>query len=111
MTEATGLLPLMAPDQWESDSDGSISASSEVKLVSFPEAGYSILDKPHPRGEIWIRGGNVSRGYYGPEGEKATSESWVEDERGWWLMTGDIGEFEFFQDSAHVATGGDTGRK
>ena len=111
MTETTGLLALMVPDQWESDSDGAIAASSEVKLVSFPEAGYSVLDKPHPRGEIWIRGRNVSRGYYGPEGEKETAESWIEDERGRWLMTGDIGEFEFFDSAPVVTTGGDTNRE
>lgn len=100
MTETTGLLALMVPDQWEADSDGAIAASSEVKLVSFPEAGYSVLDKPNPRGEIWIRGGNVSRGYFGPEGAQETAEAWTEDERGRWLMTGDIGEFEFLEDSS-----------
>ncbi|KAF8420406.1 long-chain fatty-acid-CoA ligase [Tirmania nivea] len=100
MTETTGLLALMVPDQWEADSDGAIAASSEVKLVSFPEAGYSVLDKPNPRGEIWILGGNVSRGYFGPEGEAETKEAWIEDERGRWLMTGDIGEFEFVDDQS-----------
>ncbi|KAF8465554.1 hypothetical protein BDZ91DRAFT_229827 [Kalaharituber pfeilii] len=112
MTECTGLLALMPPDQWHPDNDGSIAASAEVKLVSFPEAGYSVLDKPNPRGEIWIRGPNVSRGYYGPEGERDTAEAWHEDERGRWLMTGDIGEFEFVPGAKPVeGAGGDPGRE
>ena len=111
MTETTGLLALMVPDQWDPESDGALAASSEVKLVSYPEAGYSVLDQPNPRGEIWIRGGNVSRGYYGPEGAEETAENWVEDERGIWLKTGDIGEFAFVPGIEPIPTGGDPGRQ
>jgi long-chain acyl-CoA synthetase len=35
----------------------------EMKLVDCPEMGYTHND-PEPRGEIWIRGPNVSKGYY-----------------------------------------------
>ncbi|KAJ3756236.1 hypothetical protein EV360DRAFT_95803 [Lentinula raphanica] len=40
-------------------------------------------------GELWLRGGNVARGYWG--NEKATKEGFVDDERGEgrWLRTGD----------------------
>lgn len=40
-------------------------------------------------GELWLRGGNVARGYWG--NEKATREGFVDDERGEgkWLRTGD----------------------
>jgi long-chain acyl-CoA synthetase len=39
-------------------------ASVNIKLVDIPEMGYSHTDKEGPRGEIWIRGGCVSMGYY-----------------------------------------------
>ncbi|KAI5780295.1 long-chain-fatty-acid-CoA ligase 1 [Peziza echinospora] len=90
LTESTGMLSLMVPDQWDSFSDGCMGPAVEVKLVSYPEAGYSVHDKPNPRGEVWVRGSSVSRGYY--SGEEANA--WVEDERGVWFTTGDIGEFE-----------------
>lgn len=38
-------------------------SSVEIKLVDCPEMGYTHHD-PEPRGEIWIRGPNVSKGYY-----------------------------------------------
>ena len=43
---------------------GAPQSCSEIKLVDVPEMGYTSEDKPHPRGEIWIRGDHCFREYY-----------------------------------------------
>jgi long-chain acyl-CoA synthetase len=60
-------------------------ACCEVKLVSVPELDYNIKDNT---GEVWIRGYNVSKGYY--KDEEKTKEDF--DEEGW-FHTGDIGRW------------------
>ncbi|XP_019415614.1 PREDICTED: long chain acyl-CoA synthetase 9, chloroplastic-like [Lupinus angustifolius] len=66
--------------------------SSYVKLIDWPEGGYSVNDSPMPRGEIVIGGPNVTLGYF--KNEEKTRESYKVDERGTrWFYTGDIGRF------------------
>lgn len=70
----------------------------EMKLVDCPEMGYTHNDTD-PRGEIWIRGPNVSKGYYkNPEKTYAEprflvlimirKEEFTDDG---WFKTGDVG--------------------
>ncbi|XP_075521636.1 long chain acyl-CoA synthetase 8-like [Primulina tabacum] len=63
-----------------------------VKLVSWEEGGYTIVDKPMPRGEIVIGGHSVTAGYF--NNDSKTKEVYEVDERGMrWFYTGDIGRF------------------
>eukprot|EP01122_Echinamoeba_exundans_P005958 TRINITY_DN1615_c0_g1_i2.p1 TRINITY_DN1615_c0_g1~~TRINITY_DN1615_c0_g1_i2.p1 ORF type:complete len:702 (-),score=218.09 TRINITY_DN1615_c0_g1_i2:80-2185(-) len=58
---------------------------AEVKLVSCPELNYFAKDN---KGEVWIRGNNICKGYY--KDEEKTKEDFDADG---WFHTGDIGAF------------------
>jgi len=58
-------------------------ASTEFKLVDCPEMEYTHATNT---GEIWIRGPNVSKGYY--KNPQKTQEEFTDDG---WFKTGDIG--------------------
>ncbi|THH06751.1 hypothetical protein EW145_g3864 [Phellinidium pouzarii] len=81
---------------WPNDPDssgliGGPHPCNEVKLVDVPSLNYTSNDKPHPRGEICMRGGNCLKAYY--KDEKSTRET--VDEEGW-MHTGDVGEVDSF---------------
>ena len=54
-----------------------------------PLGGYTSLDKPYPRGEILIGGGNVAKGYY--KNPEKTKEEFLELNATRYFCTGDIG--------------------
>ncbi|KAF9390089.1 hypothetical protein CPB97_009986 [Podila verticillata] len=85
-TEGMATATITMADEYIPGHIGCPRAGCELKLVDVPEMNYRVTDQPYPRGEIWIRGDTVFKGYY--KDEKNTAETI--DAEGW-LATGDIG--------------------
>lgn len=64
--------------------------SSQIKLVDWLEGNYRCTDRPNPRGEIWISGENVTKGYY--KMPEKTDEDFRVVDGVRYFCTGDIGE-------------------
>jgi len=65
MTENCGTCTRCIPkDPTDGGSVGFMQPVNELKLVDVPSMGYTSEDKPHPRGEICMRGANCFSGYY-----------------------------------------------
>lgn len=68
---------------------GFIQPCNEARLMDVPEMGYTSNDKPNPRGELCLRGYNITPGYlHDPENTGKTIDS-----EGW-MHTGDVAEFD-----------------
>lgn len=85
-TEGMAMATITMPDEFVPGHIGCPRTCCELKLVDVPEMNYRSTDQPYPRGEIWIRGDSVIKGYY--KDEKNTRET-IDPEG--WLATGDIG--------------------
>ncbi|WWC88193.1 uncharacterized protein L201_003098 [Kwoniella dendrophila CBS 6074] len=66
---------------------GFLQTCNDLKLIDHAEMGYTHNDHPNPRGEICLKGYNITPGYL--HNPKATEESIDKDG---WFRTGDIGE-------------------
>ena len=64
---------------------GRLGQCVEACLVSLPDMEYSVDDKPHPRGELLLRGASVFQEYF--KNPEETSKALTEDG---WFRTGDV---------------------
>src|SRR5699024_1162562 len=58
---------------------GRLALCTEACLVSIPDMEYHVDDKPHPRGELLLRGPNVFKEYFNNPEETAkavTEDGW-----------------------------------
>ena len=49
--------------------DGRVSGDMEIRIEDVPSMGYYTTDKPHPRGELLVKKGNMMDGYFNNEEE------------------------------------------
>jgi len=85
LTETTGGACIQDLSKYATGVVGPPIPSCEIKLVDVPDMKYLVSDK-EPRGEILIRGNNVTLGYY--KNKKKTEEDFDKDG---WFHTGDVG--------------------
>merc|ERR1712002_178057 len=93
LTETAACATIMA---FEENSVGTVGPPTQginIRLENWEEGNYRVTDKPRPRGEVLIGGGNISAGYY--KMPEKTSEEYFDDENGRrWFRSGDIGQIE-----------------
>ncbi|KAJ2615846.1 medium-chain fatty acid-CoA ligase faa2 [Coemansia sp. RSA 1365] len=86
LTETIGPTTITLIDDIEPGNVGAPIPCAMMKLRSVAELGYTVDDKPYPRGEVLIKGRHIGGEYY--RQPEATREAFTKDG---WLRTGDIG--------------------
>lgn len=86
LTETSGPSSVQELDDFVRGSVGAPIPCSRIKLVDVPDMGYLHSNNP-PRGEIWIGGANICKGYY--KNPEETAKVFVDG----WFRTGDVGEW------------------
>jgi len=85
LTETCGAGTVMLMNDRDTGTVGPPVPCTEIKLVDVPEMGYLTTNNP-PQGEIWVRGPNITSGYY--LDQEKTDEVYTADG---WFKTGDVG--------------------
>jgi len=85
LTETYAIALAQAEGDFTSGNCGGAAATTELCLMDVPDMEYLATDKPHPRGELLIRGPTVFKEYYKNEAE--TAKAFTPDG---WFRTGDI---------------------
>ncbi|EEH37634.1 long-chain-fatty-acid-CoA ligase [Paracoccidioides lutzii Pb01] len=85
LTESYATSLCQSPHDLSAGHCGTIHPATEACLLSLPDMEYLITDKPHPRGELLLRGNSMFREYYKNAAE--TRAAMTEDG---WFRTGDI---------------------
>lgn len=85
LTETYAIALTQPVDDFSVSSVGGVVPCQEACLLSVPDMDYTVQDKPHPRGELLLRGKSVFDGYY--HNDEETAKAFTEDG---WFKTGDI---------------------
>ncbi|KAA8647552.1 hypothetical protein EYZ11_010878 [Aspergillus tanneri] len=85
LTETYAMACAQSPKDLTSGNCGRLAPCTEACLASLPDMEYSVDDKPHPRGELLLRGPNVFSEYFKNPDE--TAKAITEDG---WFRTGDV---------------------
>jgi len=93
LTETNAAGTITRPEDVEFGSCGGVVPCLEIKLVDCPDMGYTAEDKPYPRGEVCIRGPNVTKGYYLMDDKTKEDYRKTDDSPYSWFHTGDVGQF------------------
>ncbi|KAK3315274.1 hypothetical protein B0H66DRAFT_338977 [Apodospora peruviana] len=89
MTETYAVGTVQMPNDFTTGNIGPPCPSVELCIESVPDFDYTVEDKPHPRGELLMRGPIVFKEYYkNPEETAKTVEA------DGWFHTGDIVEVD-----------------
>ena len=85
LTETYAVTLAQLQQDFSAGNCGAVAPTTEVCLMDVPDMEYLSTDKPHPRGELLVRGPTVFKEYYKNEAE--TKKAITEDG---WFRTGDI---------------------
>ena len=91
LTETVAVASISDPNDLRTGLVGPPLVGVDLKIVSWPEGGYTVHDACGPRGEIVIGGYHVAKGYYNME--QKTAEDFYDGPEGYrWFRTGDVGQ-------------------
>merc|ERR1712126_141834 len=93
LTETTACATAMTLDENSTGRVGPPVKGAQIRLANWEEGNYRVTDKPRPRGEVLIGGGNITAGYF-KQPEKTAEEYFVDKEGIRWFRSGDIGQIE-----------------